>query len=131
MQIFFTEAIASTRNERLGLALLFEKSDTQSSKPLLDIKKSAPDGGSIKLDLSVLLNNAEPFDFWFYLGSGTIPPCIDAKLDWIVSKKIFKVGQEQYNFFYNLFNNEAMKGNYRNIQNRRDNTIDYYHFSSA
>ncbi len=58
MQIFFQEAISSSRNERLGLGLLFEKSDTQSSKPLLDIKKIAPNGGSIQLDLSVLLNNA-------------------------------------------------------------------------
>jgi carbonic anhydrase len=97
---------------------------------LKSIKDAFPDKPKVNLDLSEFLDNDQPFDFWYYLGSATIPPCRDGALEWIVSKKVMTMGQEERDFFWGLFNNDDMKGNYRNLQPLRGNKIDYYHFSS-
>ena len=65
------------------------------------------------LSLGHLLNNNAPFDFWFYQGSTTIPPCYSGKLSWVVANKVFSMSQKQRDFFWGMFNNEAMDGNWR------------------
>jgi carbonic anhydrase len=78
------------------------------------------------IDLSHLLNNAKPIDYWFYLGSPTIPPCRLGTMNWIISKRVFSMNQEQRDFFYNLFNNDKMDGNWRNLQSIKDNPVSFY-----
>jgi carbonic anhydrase len=34
-------------------------------------------------------------DFWFYLGSATIPPCSDSKINWVISRKKYAISKEQ------------------------------------
>ena len=113
------------------MSLHFEVAADGSSKVLKTIKDAFPDKAKVNLDLSEHLNNAEPFDFWYYLGSSTIPPCKNSGLQWIVSKKVLKMSQEERDFFWNLFNNDKMEGNYRKVQPPRGNLVDSFHFSSA
>ena len=82
------------------------------------------------MNLAEFLNNEQPFDFFYYLGSPTIPPCRDSGLEWIVSKKVFKMSQAERDFFWNMFHSDEMEGNYRKIQDLKGNKVDYYHFSS-
>ena len=35
-------------------------------------------------------------DFWYYLGSMTIPPCSNGKLNWLISKRVYSLNEEQY-----------------------------------
>ena len=46
---------------------------------------------NINFNLNHLLKKNNSDDFWFYLGSSTIPLCSNGRLNWIVSKKIFKM----------------------------------------
>ena len=66
------------------------------------------------------------------MGSLTLPPCKDGKLDWIVSKKVFQMSQDERNYFWGLFydKDRNMDGNYRRLQPPRGNKVDFYHFSS-
>lgn len=80
-----------------------------------------------------MLTNEQIFDFWYYEGSGTIPPCKNGKLKWIVSKKVLKMSQDERDFFFTRHNNEQLEldGNWRKIQPKRNNSVKFYHFSSS
>jgi carbonic anhydrase len=70
---------------------MFEIAEGAASKGLTAIKAAYPDTTKIKLDLSEFLNNDAPLDFWYYLGSATIPPCKNGVLEWIISKRVFQM----------------------------------------
>lgn len=80
------------------------------------------------MSFSHLLNNEEPFDFYYYQGSLTIPPCFKGGVNWIISKKEYSMSQKQRDFFYKLFNGEGKKGNWRELQPLNDNPLNFYQF---
>ncbi len=80
------------------------------------------------LNFAHLINNQNPFDFWYYMGSLTFPPCFSGNLHWIVSKRVFSMSKEQRDFFYNMFNSGKLKGNWRNLQPLKGNPVNFYHF---
>ena len=47
------------------------------------------------IDLSSYLTKNIISDFWFYVGSVTIPPCTNGKLNWAVLRKPFAITSEQ------------------------------------
>ena len=81
---------------------------------------------NVTLTLEHLLNNGEVFDFWYYLGSTTIPPCFIGAVSWVIPKKVFSMSQKQRDFFYNMFNGDGKEGNWREIQPLGDNPMGYY-----
>lgn len=50
---------------------------------------------SINVDLRQLLPINIIDDYWFYLGSLTIPPCTNGKVNWVVNRKIYSISEEQ------------------------------------
>lgn len=50
---------------------------------------------SINVDLRQLLPINIIDDYWFYLGSITIPPCTNGKVNWVVNRKIYSISEEQ------------------------------------
>ena len=120
MQVFSLELYSSPRNIKLAVSLMFEVGD-QDDPALQTIMDSYTPGNetvpfpivNVTLSLGHLLNNNEPFDFWYYQGSTTIPPCYIGGVSWIVAKKVFTMSQKQRDFFWNLFNNDKMSGNWR------------------
>ena len=50
-----------------------------------------------------------------------MPPCTNAKMNWLIPEKIFKLSTKQLNFFKNLYVN----GNWRDIQQSNKNEIGY------
>lgn len=66
-------------------------------------------------------------DFWFYLGSLTIPPCTNAKLNWIVSRKVYSITQQQKDKLIEILSQgkENWDGNWRNIQPQNGNPLAY------
>lgn len=75
----------------------------------------------MNVDLSHLLSREQLFDFWFYLGSATIPPCTNGKINWIIPRKIYKMKSSQLTFFKNIY----PKGNYRDVKPILNNQIGY------
>ena len=86
---------------------------------------------SLKLDFSAHLNNLTPFDFWYYQGSGTIPPCTNAGVHWLIPHRTWPISQAQLDFVRGLFYKEGMDGNWRRTQALRGNKVNYHTFSSA
>jgi carbonic anhydrase len=71
------------------------------------------------VDLSHLLNKESLMDYFYYLGSLTLPPCSNGKLNWVVSNKIFKMSKEQRKFFDERYNNnKTINGNWRRLVER-------------
>jgi carbonic anhydrase len=63
-------------------------------------------------------------DYFFYLGSSTIPPCSNGRLNWVVSNKIFKMSKKQRAFFDNRYNNpQKVNGNWRDIVDLLQNKV--------
>lgn len=50
----------------------------------------------IIINLGKLLPRNMVDDFWFYLGSMTIPPCSNGKMNWLISKRVYSLNEEQY-----------------------------------
>ena len=123
----------SYKNTRVGLSLFFQVGD--KADPVLDkIQSTFQKPGqtvAVNLDLSPLVNNIKQFNFWSYLGSATIPPCLSGKVYWIVSERPNPMSKEQRDFFYNMFNNDKMEGNWRNLQPLNDNAVSFYRFWTA
>lgn len=76
----------------------------------------------MNVDLSHLLFREDIFNFWFYLGSITVPPCTDKRLNWIIPDKVYKMSAKQNEFFKNLFSHD---GNWRDVQPSGGNEIGY------
>jgi len=111
---------------------MFEVGDTPDPSLAKIINSYNPDPTKVvstTLDFSHMLNNGETFDYWTYLGSGTIPPCYSGVLNWVVSKRVHSMSQEQRDFIFGLFNDNKMGGNWRNLQPLKDNPVSFYHYS--
>lgn len=81
-------------------------------------------GVNATLSFAHLLLNSEPFEYYFYQGSSTIPPCFGGALNWIIPKKAFSMSKDQRDFFYDLFNDGDTKvGNWRSLQSIKDNPV--------
>ena len=98
VQIFHTELYSTSRNIKLAVSLLFDVDSSSSSPFLQSVIDGYEDGKSsskITFNLGDLLakNNIE--DFWFYLGSITIPPCSNGRLNWLVSRKVYPMSANQ------------------------------------
>jgi len=72
-------------------------------------------------------------DFWFYLGSITIPPCTNGKVNWVISRKINSMTLEQKNKLTEIMSQGDAKwpGNWRNLQAINGNTVGYRNISSG
>jgi carbonic anhydrase len=76
------------------------------------------------LSFSHLLTNSEPFDYYFYQGSSTIPPCFVGGLNWVIPKRVYSMSQAQRDFFWQLFNDQGSRvGNWRALQPLNDNPV--------
>lgn len=72
----------------------------------------------------------EPFSYWYYSGSLTLPPCGRYKsgVNWIIPNKVYSMSQSQKEFFWALFyyEKEGKEGNWRKLQPKGDNKVLYY-----
>jgi carbonic anhydrase len=75
----------------------------------------------VNFSLDHLLSKEKIFNFWFYRGSITLPPCSDGKIYWIVPDKIFQMSTDQLEFFQKLYPG----GNWRDVQKDQGNAIAY------
>jgi carbonic anhydrase len=80
------------------------------------------------LSLSHLLNNGDYFDYWFYQGSATFPPCFKGIVSWVIPKRTYSMSQAQRDFFWNLFNGNGKDGNWRALQPLQAGALGFYQF---
>ena len=98
VQIFHTELYSTSRNFKLAVSLLFDIDSSSSSTFLQSVIDGYEDGktsSKISFNLGDLMTKNNIEDFWFYLGSITIPPCSNGRLNWLVSRKIYKMSANQ------------------------------------
>lgn len=96
-QIFHTELYPTTRNYRLAVGLLFKVGETLNPfiQDIIAAYEKNKTASSINVDLRQLLSINVIDDFWFYLGSVTIPPCTNGKVNWVISRKIYSMSEDQ------------------------------------
>lgn len=92
-QVFHTELYQTSRNYRMAIGLLFRVGQTQDPlvKELITGYSKNKTASPIQVDLRYLVPSNVIDDYWFYLGSATIPSCNDGKLHWVVLRKVHSV----------------------------------------
>lgn len=74
----------------MALSVFFQATNDSVPDPFINSIIEAYSGqasASVDLDLSAYLSKAMTSDFWFYVGSLTIPPCSNGKLNWIILRE--------------------------------------------
>lgn len=94
---------------------------------IIDAYEKSQTSATINVDLSYLLPKNVIDDFWFYVGSITIPACTNGKMNWIVSKKVHSMTKEQKTKLTEILSQgkEKWGGNWRRIQERNGNILGY------
>ena len=114
---------------KLAIALFFNVGDEEDGfvKKLIHTYSNETGPIPITFHLGPYLAPNIIEDFWFYLGSTTIPPCTNAKLNWVVVNKVFSMTQEQKEDLLEIMSQgeEDWPGNWRAAQPLNANPVGF------
>lgn len=114
-------------NSRFAIGLFFEVGPTADPflQVLIDAHKQGKVSSPIMIDLRHLLPANIVDDFWFYEGSNTIPPCSNNKFNWVVSRKVHSLTQQQKDDLTAILSQgaEDWPGNWRATQPINGNEV--------
>ena len=135
VQIFHMELYSTSRNLKLAVSLFFDIDSSSSSSFLQSVIDGYEDGknsAKISFNLNDLISKNNIDDFWFYLGSITIPPCSNGRLNWLVSRKVYKMTQNEHDKLKKILSqgSEDWDGNYRSTQPVNDK-VGFRHISAV
>lgn len=127
MQIFHTELYQTSRNYKFAIGLFFQVGDKEDPfiKQIIDNYVENKTNAEISVDLRYLIGKNVIDDYWFYLGSSTIPGCNDGKLHWVVLRKVHSMTADQKDKLQLILSQgkENWPGNWRNLQNQNSNIL--------